>query len=92
MNTDNSDAQDLVQEIVWRVKGSTGSDVTTASNTIQNIESNEILKARTHKLFEKLKELQFREVILACTELPIAFQEYKNNSDIEFIDPAALIF
>lgn len=91
LNTDNGDTQGLVQEIIWRVKGATGSDVTTASKTIDYIDSKEVLNDKTHELFEKLKKLEFKEVVLACTELPIAFEEYKDNPDIKFIDPATLI-
>ena len=86
--------QDLVQEIIWRVKAVTSSDITTAPAEIRDISSREILKEKINILADELLQHNIKTVILACTELPIAINGYLDKSKkdiIEFIDPASLI-
>ena len=89
-----NDIQDLVQEIIWRVKAVTGSDITTATADIKDISNQEILKEKTDILIDNLLRHNIKTVVLACTELPIAVNNYLDKfkkEDFEFIDPADLI-
>jgi len=89
-----NDIQDLVQEIIWRVKAVTGSDITTSTADIKDISNQEILKEKTDILIDNLLRHNIKTVVLACTELPIAVNNYLDKfkkEDFEFIDPADLI-
>ena len=83
--------QEIAQEVIWRVKGVTGADVTTADPTIEDITSKDKLKDKTRQLVEGLKENGLTQVIMGCTELPIAFKAYSTAADkkgMELIAPA----
>src|SRR3989339_2254239 len=83
--------QDLVQEIIWRVKGVEGSDVTGAGNLVnKNIKDENILKKRVKHLVWELNGLNIKSVVLGCTELPIAFSKYLDPDyelRFETVDP-----
>jgi len=86
--------QDLTQEIIWRVKGVTGSDVGTAKANIKKIKSEESLRARVLQLLDGLKNAGIHQAIMGCTELPIAVESYANPGNkkgITLIDPAQLL-
>ncbi len=86
-------AQDMVQEIIWRVKMVEGDDFKTAPENIRNDanlsraqQQNKINQLRDNVL-DILKKKGAKHVILGCTELPMVFTKKKMNG-IEFIDPA----
>lgn len=85
--------QDVVQRIVWRTKGVTGADTKTASADIVDIESPEKLREDVIWLIGQLKHLGTREVVLGCTELPIAFgyAGEEEKAGLKFIDPAVAV-
>lgn len=86
--------QHICQEIVWRVKAVSGDDSTTAFK-MKNINSPEILTARTNELINKLTAAGISQVVLGCTELPIAFDKYadpKRKKQLAMIlDPAVAV-
>lgn len=86
--------QELAQEVIWRVKGVTGADVTTADPAIEDITSKEKLIDKTRLLVVGLKENGLTQMIMGCTELPIAIKDYATPTDkrgMEFIDPAEAV-
>ena len=81
----------LVQEIIWRVKAVHDSDVSTAPEYPQ-LFSPEVLRERVETLAARLEELGLDCVILACTELPIAFENYLSRTpSFVAVDPATLV-
>lgn len=83
----------LVQEIIWRVKAIQGSDVSTCLSSYEQIFNTEILIERIGLLKKILDNIGVSRVILACTELPFAFELMKKNfsDNFKIIDPADLI-
>jgi len=85
------EAQSLVQEIIWRVKAITGSDVSSAEKYLgKNLRSREELEKSMQKLGSILRRLNRHRVILGCTELPLAFCWHPLKG-IEGIDPASAV-
>lgn len=88
-----NDILELTQEIIWRVKAIGKNDISTATNTISKIANKKELSKKVSFLYQLLLETGYKNIVLACTELPIAFKNYidKNNKNIKFIDPVKLI-
>lgn len=85
--------QDVVQRIVWRTKGVTGADTRTVSADIVDIESPQKLREDVSWLTNRLREYGMKEVVLGCTELPIAFGYVSEGerSGLNLIDPAVAV-
>ena len=94
--------QDLVQEAILRIKKIGGSDISTAFENVKNEdlsldEQVSKVKALGVQIGKKLKETNQDTAVLACTELPILFFRYFNDTervkflDIEFVDPASVL-
>lgn len=85
------DIQDVVQRIVWRTKDVTGADTKTASAGIVDIGSSEKLQEDVLWIVDQLRRTGIKDVVLGCTELPIAFGKFINQEDtkgLTLIDPA----
>lgn len=93
--TDQADHwQDMVQEIIWRVKAWQGSDISTADKYLPGLDSDEnfeYLISLVKKLDERLCLLPVSEIILACTELPVAFGLISGALKYSLVDPAELV-
>jgi hypothetical protein len=86
--------QNIVQEIIWRVKGVTGADISTASGIIKEIQNPKILKETVSLFLRKVKDRSLKQVIMGWTELPIAFREFcteEGKSSLTLIDPAEVL-
>lgn len=86
--------QDLTQEVIWRVKGMTGAEIGTAMSEVRNIKSEEALRTKVIELLDGLRNAGVKEVILGCTELPMAFEDYasgESRTGVNLIDPARLV-
>jgi len=86
----------LVQDIIWRIKAVCGSDVSTAGTPYDDLASKSKLAARLLALGYFLHKFGYKQVILACTELPIAWEilnalDPANLLDLQSIDPAVLL-
>jgi L-asparaginase/Glu-tRNA(Gln) amidotransferase subunit D len=87
------EAQNIVQEIIWRVKMMEGDDFATAPIEIRNDSS--LSKSEQKKkidllrdsVLDSLKRAGVKHAILGCTELPMVFTKKKMNG-IELVDPA----
>ncbi len=88
----HSTLQHQLQEIIWRTKAVSGSDISTAWH-INKIYSKDILIYRTTDLLEKLQKYKLTSLILGCTELPIAFQMLPKDILEQFMiyDPAVFV-
>lgn len=93
LDFDCSDIQDLVQEIIWRVKAVTNADTSSAPEYAGNLASEEELDDKVRFLLEELDSKKINQVILGCTELPIAFDRAKKFGfdHIKQIDPAMVV-
>ena len=85
--------QDVVQRIVWRTKGVTGADPRTASADIDDIGDPAKLRDDVAWVVGQLQQLGVRNVVLGCTELPIAFgiASGEEKSGLNLIDPAVSV-
>ncbi len=91
----NPEIQDLVQELIWRIKMIEGDDFATAPEIVKrdkDYKDIQKLKIKVLKLeiLEYLKKNKIRNVILGCTELPLVFDK-KNEERVNFIDPADVL-
>lgn len=89
-----SETQDLVQELIWRLKMLYGDDYQTASEIVKKNKDNiplQKLKIKIIKseIIKTLKNLKVKKVIAGCTELPMLFKSIEEG--IEFIDPAEVL-
>lgn len=88
--------QDLVQELIWRVKMYGNNDISTAQENVKKdinlskAEQKIIINKTKEKIIKSLAELGVKDVILGCTELPIVFNN-KTESGIKFYDPAEVL-
>lgn len=81
-----ADLQELVQEIIWRVKGVNGDDTSSAPESLKaDIGNKEVLDREVIKLLKGLKELDEEKYVMGCTELPVALAGKVGS---EAIDPA----
>ena len=85
--------QELVQELTWRVKGVTGADISSAPNYLVCLKNRDELDRKIKLLTFDLKDKEINEVILGCTELPIAFKRAKKLGlqTANLIDPAYIV-
>lgn len=95
---EKSNALDLVQEIIWRVKAMQNSDVSTAPHyKISLLSGNNVseLGRKISELDDLLVELGVEAVIMGCTEIPAAYELLKKSGNFsgkyELIDPAMLV-
>lgn len=83
-----------IQEIIWRVKATQGSAYSTAPYYEGALDDQDILDNKLIKLAHSLNEAKLKEVIMGCTELPIAFARLRKlvpDFDIKTIDPAVAV-
>lgn len=88
-----TDLQNLVQELIWRVKGVEGSDISGAGE-IELIKDEKKMVERGTSLFDCLKVIKCDGVVLGCTELPILVDKYLKDYDfgeLILINPAKLM-
>lgn len=93
VSEDRTDLQDLVQEMIWRIKGVEGSDVDGAT-MVEDVRDKEIMVQKGKKLFDEIKKMNLDSVVLGCTELPILVEKYLSGYDfgeLELIDPAKIM-
>lgn len=88
------EAQELVQELIWRLKKLYGDDIQTAPERVKSDSSDkkyQIEKIEEIKkiLLETFHRLRIRNVIAGCTELPLIFDA--KDDGINFIDPAQVL-
>lgn len=89
-------AQEMVQELIWRVKMYGDDDIQTAPERVKNdyATSKQYQKIKINKLkqeiFEVLKKYRIKKIITGCTELPLVFDK-KNEKGITFHDPAEVL-
>jgi len=83
--------QHLTQEIIWRTKAISGSDISTAWK-INKIYNKDILIQKVNDLFHGLRKNQITSVILGCTELPVVTKMISQGLD-DFImyDPSEYV-
>lgn len=92
----NEVGQELVQELIWRVKMYGGDDIQTAPERVKSdcLTSKKYQKIKINKLkneiFEIIKKYNIKNVITGCTELPLIFDK-KNENGITFYDPAEVL-
>ena len=89
------EAQNKVQELIWRIKMFYGDDITTAFDYVKK-DMSLSKKKQKQKIFDLkktiifvIKKLRINKVILGCTELPIIFKPIENH--IKFFDPAEIL-
>lgn len=87
--------QDLLQEIIWRVKMRAGDDYSNAPEVVKKDADNLDLQNRKltelrDLVLEFLRQEGIKEVILGCTELPVVFAEFKQNK-VKMIDAAEIL-
>ena len=88
--------QNKVQELIWRIKMVYGDDVSTAYDLVKADSSKtkkvqfEIINILKQEIISALKKLKIKRVILGCTELPMVFIHQK-EAGILFIDPAEVL-
>lgn len=81
-----ADLQELVQEIIWRVKGVNGDDTSSAPERLRaDIGNKEVLDQEVMRLIEELRGLGEKKYVMGCTELPVALAGKVGD---EAIDPA----
>lgn len=90
-----SEVQDLVQELIWRIKMYEGDEYATAPDIVKrDADNKEIQKIKIVKIkneiIECLRNFKIKNVITGCTELPMIFNETKIDG-INFIDPALVL-
>lgn len=88
--------QELVQELIWRIKMYGDDDIQTApyrvksdsklSKSYQKIKINKIKQ----EILIALKSHKIKSVITGCTELPLIFNKEKEDG-ISFFDPAKIL-
>ncbi len=88
------EAQELVQELIWRLKKLYGDDIQTAPERVKNDSTDkkyQIDKIGEIKkiLLETFHRLKIKNVIAGCTELPLIFNA--KDDGINFIDPAQVL-
>lgn len=92
----DEDAQEMVQELIWRIKMYGGDDIQTAPERVKNdySTSKQYQKVKINKLkqeiIESLKKHNIKNVITGCTELPMVFDRKKERG-ITFYDPAKIL-
>lgn len=92
----DEETQEMVQELVWRIKMYGDDDIQTAPERVKNdlSTSKQYQKIKISKLrqeiFEILKKHKIKKVITGCTELPLVFNK-KNENGITFYDPAEIL-
>lgn len=80
------DLQELVQEIIWRVKGVNGDDVSAVPAEVKSsVSDKKILEEKVHELLVELNSLGEARYVMGCTELPVALV---GKVGPEAIDPA----
>lgn len=89
------EVQDLVQELIWRIKMREGDEYGTAPEIVKRDKDNvEIQKLKINilkkEILANLKKLKVKNVITGCTELPLVFDKLKIEG-INFIDPATAL-
>lgn len=96
LSKNEQSTQDLVQELIWRVKMYGDNDISSSVLSVKNdvglskhdqYEKMEVIK---EKIIESLNRLNVKDVILGCTELPIIFRGNR-LSGINFFDPASIL-
>jgi hypothetical protein len=96
-NTGRPEVQELVQEIIWRVKATTGSTIDLdkiPKYSAGPLTDKKILDMQLLKLEQALIDAKIDEVTLGCTELPIGFKrlrELNPNMTIKTVDPAQIV-
>lgn len=76
MFREDMELQILTQEVIWRTKAIFGMDYSTASTYISKIDDKESYEILLNKYFERINAQEnYDEIILGCTELPIAVNE-----------------
>lgn len=92
----------LIQEIIWRVKSLQKSDISTAPDFEISLADQQLNQKQLTQLMTKLVifliDLKIDELVLGCTELPAAFNQYLADQDhphqklpFELTDPAYLV-
>ncbi len=86
----------LVQEIIWRVKARSNAVTNTAPVYATPLTDDLSYKEALLKLHAFLTELHVETVVMACTELPIAFADLQdlpeyNGQTYSLVDPAELV-
>lgn len=88
--------QELVQELIWRIKMYGDDDIQTAPERVKHDASlsKSYQKTKINKLkleiISSLKLHGVSSVITGCTELPLVFDK-ENDSGINFYDPAKIL-
>lgn len=90
-----SEMQELVQELIWRIKMYEGDEHGTAPEIVKRDSDNKVIqKLKISKIKNEilscLHELRIKYVITGCTELPMIFDKTKIEG-INFIDPAEVL-
>lgn len=92
----DEETQELVQELVWRIKMYGSDDIQTAPERVKkdNLTSKQYQKIKINKLkqeiIQTLKKHRVKNVISGCTELPLVFNK-KKEEGIIFNDPAEIL-
>jgi aspartate/glutamate racemase len=96
LNLNDFSAQDLNQDLIWRIKMLGGDDVSTATENVsrdmQTSKNYQKIKINSIKedLISSLSQHNIHNVILGCTELPIVFNK-QIEKGIKFFDPADIL-
>lgn len=89
------EAQNLVQELIWRLKMYYGDDVSTAFPSVKADQGLpapkqwDIILTLKQQILAHLKANGVKQVISGCTELPLIFRD--KEKEITFIDPAQVL-
>lgn len=87
------DVQNMVQELIWRVKMVEGDEFGTAPEVVKadaklsKREQREKISEVKESILNEIIKSKNKQVILGCTELPMVFDRHKMKG-ITFIDPA----
>lgn len=90
------ETQEMVQELIWRVKMYGGDNIETATDRVKKDFSSskryQWIKMQKIKLeiIESINRHNIKDVILGCTELPIIFDK-PNEAGINFYNPANIL-
>lgn len=87
------EVQDVVQRIIWRTKAVTGADTKAAPANIEDMANAGKLREDVKWIVRELKRLGIKEVVLGCTELPIAFGyiNEEEKTSLTLVDPAVAV-
>ena len=74
--------QDKIQNIIWMVKKWQGADISTAPNAVKSMDGTVLereIKTQFQEVIKVLRSVGISNLVLGCTELPVAFEIAKKN-------------